>query len=255
MANKPILRTARMTIEPMDEAALEAKAAAQTDPEMQKAYLEMLRGLRAHPQDALWWAPWELRGRGGKAPAAVLGDMGFKGAPESGAVELGYGLEEPHRGRGYATEAAKALADWAFSQEGVYFIEAEAEADNAASLRVLEKLGFKPDGMGAEGPRFVLERPRMVLGSLCMCVGLCIGMSLGMVLGGTTTGLCIGMSVGMTLGLCTGTLLDSRDKKKRAALEAGRAARRSAAGGDAPSCEDEKTDKDAGDAPRGGEMA
>ena len=39
-------------------------------------------------------------------------------------------------------------------------MEAETDAENAASQRVLEKYGFRPNGtFGEEGPRFTLDRP------------------------------------------------------------------------------------------------
>src|SRR5688572_28332655 len=44
---------------------------------------------------------------------AVVGDCGTHGGPdEQGSVEIGYGLAQPYRGRGYATEAADALTGW-----------------------------------------------------------------------------------------------------------------------------------------------
>ena len=61
----------------------------------------------------------------------------------------------------HRSEAVRAAVDWALRRPGVDAVEAEAEAGNAASQRVLEKCGFVPAGrMGAEGPRFVLERGR-----------------------------------------------------------------------------------------------
>ena len=54
------------------------------------------------------------------------------------------------------TEAVKTLAEWASKQPNVKQIEAEAEEINIASIRVLEKSNFVPNGiMGQEGPRFV----------------------------------------------------------------------------------------------------
>jgi RimJ/RimL family protein N-acetyltransferase len=46
------------------------------------------------------------------------------------------------RNRGYATEAAKALVEWAFEQPGVKRITAHCDQDNVASHRVVEKAGF-----------------------------------------------------------------------------------------------------------------
>jgi RimJ/RimL family protein N-acetyltransferase len=73
----------------------------------------------------------------------VIGDCGTTGAPnDSGGVEIGYGLAEGCRGSGYATEAMRAVCNWLMAREDVSSIAAESQADNLASRRVLEKLGF-----------------------------------------------------------------------------------------------------------------
>ena len=56
--------------------------------------------------------------------------------------EFGYRLAPAFRGRGLATEAARAAIADAFERLGLSEIHAYAEAGNAASLRVLEKLGL-----------------------------------------------------------------------------------------------------------------
>jgi ribosomal-protein-alanine N-acetyltransferase len=74
----------------------------------------------------------------------VLGDMGFKGKPnKSGTVEIGYGIVQSYRNNGYATEGAKLLINWAFSNSAVTNVIAESLLDNAASIRVLEKLNMQ----------------------------------------------------------------------------------------------------------------
>jgi RimJ/RimL family protein N-acetyltransferase len=73
----------------------------------------------------------------------VVGDAGFKGPPQDGEVELGYSVVPPHRRRGYATEAARALVDWALGQPGVERVVAETEPENAPSQRVLELIGMR----------------------------------------------------------------------------------------------------------------
>lgn len=67
----------------------------------------------------------------------------------SGAVELGYWIARPFWGRGYATEAGRALVDIARTL-GLPRLEAAHFIDNPASARVLEKLGFQPTGLLAE---------------------------------------------------------------------------------------------------------
>ena len=57
-------------------------------------------------------------------------------------LEIGYGIKEEHRCQGYATEAARALVRFAFGQAGQEVVVAIVKPENAASQRVIEKLGF-----------------------------------------------------------------------------------------------------------------
>jgi RimJ/RimL family protein N-acetyltransferase len=57
-------------------------------------------------------------------------------------IELGYFLVQASTGKGYATEAARALAGYAFEHMHVERIELQCNADNAASIRVAERCGF-----------------------------------------------------------------------------------------------------------------
>jgi RimJ/RimL family protein N-acetyltransferase len=74
----------------------------------------------------------------------VIGDCGAFGWPDDrGVVEIGYGLAEPFRGRGFATEAAAAMCTWLCTYAGATAITATSVVvGNDASRRVLEKLGF-----------------------------------------------------------------------------------------------------------------
>jgi [ribosomal protein S5]-alanine N-acetyltransferase len=71
-----------------------------------------------------------------------IGDIGFKGNPQDGVVEIGYGILKEAQNNGYATEAVEALINWAFSTRMVEKILAECLRDNIPSIRVLEKLSM-----------------------------------------------------------------------------------------------------------------
>jgi ribosomal-protein-alanine N-acetyltransferase len=60
--------------------------------------------------------------------------------------EVGWAVQQHEWGRGYATEAAWRVMDWAFRELNVHRIVAFCHADNAASVRVMEKLGMHQDG-------------------------------------------------------------------------------------------------------------
>ncbi|MGM7723987.1 GNAT family N-acetyltransferase [uncultured Metabacillus sp.] len=71
-----------------------------------------------------------------------IGDIGFKGKPKNGVVEIGYGILKEAQNNGYATEAMEALINWAFQTKSVVKITAECLSDNKPSIRVLEKLAM-----------------------------------------------------------------------------------------------------------------
>jgi [ribosomal protein S5]-alanine N-acetyltransferase len=62
------------------------------------------------------------------------------------SAAMGYCLDDAAWGQGYATEAARALLQWAFDTLGLNRVQAETDTRNAASARVLEKLGFLREG-------------------------------------------------------------------------------------------------------------
>jgi len=57
--------------------------------------------------------------------------------------ELGYMLRRDRWGQGITTEAARLLLDFAFGEVGLHRVFAVVDDDNHASIRVLEKLGFR----------------------------------------------------------------------------------------------------------------
>jgi RimJ/RimL family protein N-acetyltransferase len=74
----------------------------------------------------------------------VLGDIGFHGPPSAaGSVTVGYGLAPGARGRGYATEALKAVVAWALDQPEVERVEADTTHANLPSQRVMERAGMR----------------------------------------------------------------------------------------------------------------
>jgi ribosomal-protein-alanine N-acetyltransferase len=61
-------------------------------------------------------------------------------------AEIGYWIAEPHWGRGIASEAARAMTGYGFARFPLDRIEAEVFERNAASMRVLEKAGYRLEG-------------------------------------------------------------------------------------------------------------
>ena len=66
--------------------------------------------------------------------------------PEDRCAEVGYTVCPEHWGRGIATEAARAVFDFAFRDVGLHRVYARVDPENAGSIRVVEKLGMRPEG-------------------------------------------------------------------------------------------------------------
>ncbi len=104
-----------------------------------EALLWMRDYLQESPHEAEWWNYLFIL----RSEARLVGSGGFKGLPEpDGSVEIGYEIADAYQGRGLATEAARALADWAVQQPGVKALTAHTLAEENASTAILRKLGF-----------------------------------------------------------------------------------------------------------------
>jgi GNAT superfamily N-acetyltransferase len=109
------------------------------DAELRDILPGQLSQLEAAP-DSLGFGVWVIVAA---AARTVVGSAGFIAPPDGREVELGYGLHPDHRGIGYATEAAGALVAWALGRPDVRTVIAECDDTNAASIRVLEKIGMR----------------------------------------------------------------------------------------------------------------
>lgn len=137
-----IVTTKRLVIFPQCMEELHALYEKEADPEMKQTYLEMLTIMGLLPSREEWGTNWAICLQTGEA----IGGIGFKGAPDTeGTVEIGYGIQEGFRGRGYAAEAVEGIVKWALAQMDVKRITAQTEPDNAASQNVLLKNGFTRD--------------------------------------------------------------------------------------------------------------
>jgi ribosomal-protein-alanine N-acetyltransferase len=116
----------------------------------------LLAGYIAH-QDRYGFSSWALVDR---ATGTLFGDAGL--GYEHGQVHLGYTLAQAWWGRGYATEAARLCVAAAFDELYLPSVRAIAEPENAASIRVLEKAGFRAVGhrlaYGREHAMFLATR-------------------------------------------------------------------------------------------------
>ena len=72
----------------------------------------------------------------------AVGSGGFRGKPENGRVEVGYGVAESFQGKGIATISITQLTQLALERSDVAEVFAETSVSNIASRRVVEKVGF-----------------------------------------------------------------------------------------------------------------
>jgi len=124
------IKTKRLNIKPCTGDLFESDE--EVKPHIQ-LYLEELES----DQELFGWGVWLVFSQ---TDQQLIGDIGFKGKPVDGVVEVGYGISPDEQNKGYATEAVEALVNWAFQTGKVNKIVAETLKTNEASIRVLEKL-------------------------------------------------------------------------------------------------------------------
>jgi RimJ/RimL family protein N-acetyltransferase len=154
----PPITTKRLRLEPLLPETVEALLAgdASTASELQGVDIpeEVAAGLdhfflriqldrmRTNPDGRGWCARLMVDRNDG----SLVGNCGFHGPPQDvGRAEIGYTVLERCRNRGFATEAARALLDYA-ATHGTARVFASAAPHNEPSLRVIEKLGFHKTG-------------------------------------------------------------------------------------------------------------
>jgi RimJ/RimL family protein N-acetyltransferase len=96
---------------------------------------------------------WEDGSRAGFAVCAVADDayLGFAAIVRLDLAgregEIGYMLAPAARGRGAAADALRLLTDWGFETLGLERLELRMDAENAASVRVAERVGYRLEGI------------------------------------------------------------------------------------------------------------
>ncbi|MGW3603452.1 GNAT family N-acetyltransferase [Micromonospora sp. NPDC005161] len=82
-----------------------------------------------------------------RATGEIVGSTGLRDTDwEAGRTEIGYGVHASQRGRGFASEAARAVGRWALADGGMRRVQLHCRVDNVASLRVAEKAGYQREG-------------------------------------------------------------------------------------------------------------
>ena len=92
-----------------------------------------------------------------KATGAVLGECGLHRIPETGEVEIGWLFERAAWGKGFATEAARAILEYGFTVAKLQRIICLIDPENARSVAVANRLGFRYDRIGRYYHRDLLK--------------------------------------------------------------------------------------------------
>lgn len=66
---------------------------------------------------------------------------------EGSKVGIGYVAARAHWGKGFVTEATRAIIEWVFQQPSIYRVYATTDVENMPSQRVLEKVGMQCEGI------------------------------------------------------------------------------------------------------------
>ena len=165
MTPAPVLHGSRVRIEPIDAERARALLEGRPEPELGwedgfpgPPLLASLQRVLDDPDGPVGFGPFYAYVIIRKADGLAVGDAGFFGPPgAAGEVEIGYALVPRARGSGLAAESVALLAEWALSQPGVRALSARVSPGNAASLRLLARLGFSADGQSGEYLRYVLR--------------------------------------------------------------------------------------------------
>ena len=147
------LETERLVLRPYEERDLDAYHAIRSQPEVVRYLYDEPLGLdEAREKLARLVAGRTLEAEGAWLSTAVtlresglvVGDVGLHWVSvQHRTGEIGFVFDPAHQGRGYATEAAHALVDWAFGSFGLHRMIGRTEVRNVGSARVLEKLGMR----------------------------------------------------------------------------------------------------------------
>jgi RimJ/RimL family protein N-acetyltransferase len=109
-----------------------------TDPDGVRAEIEEMANRK--PGEAGGWVQFTVEARDG----GIVGDVGLSPADgETGVIKVGYTVDPRFQSRGFATEAVKALVDYAFTTLDADIVRAYAGAENTPSIRVMQKVGMR----------------------------------------------------------------------------------------------------------------
>ena len=106
-----------------------------------KTYIDLQNSYQPFEKDRVFELAIER-----KEDGKVIGFLGLI-CQDQGQAEIGWALGVDYRGRGYATEAARALMDYGVNSLGLHRIHADTGTGNHASWKMMERLGMRREGL------------------------------------------------------------------------------------------------------------
>ena len=159
MTSEQVLETTHLLLRPMRPTDFDALWLIFTDPHVMAAFesppltAAQMQGWLQRNLDHQTEHGFGLFSIWHKEDGVLMGDCGLElmAINEEQVAELGYDLRSDYWGRGYATEAAVAVRDYAFQQLNLPRLVSLIRVGNDASRRVAEKVGM---GLAAEFERY-----------------------------------------------------------------------------------------------------
>ena len=148
----PVIETARLSLRPFAAADVDELHRHWTDPLVRVYLWDGLVITREQAAEVVAASVESFRRDGfgfwcvrDKVTGALAGYCGFRPLGDAGEVEIGYGIDPARWGKGLATEAGRASLRYGFDEKNFPRVLGIADRANAASARVLEKLGMTFD--------------------------------------------------------------------------------------------------------------
>lgn len=143
-----MLETERLILRPLDEIDAGEIFAMRSDADV----MRFIRETQKNRSESVDWiklvsSRWQSERTGfcamiKKRGGAFVGWCGVWRLDETGETEIGYAVAKDFWGKGFASEAARRFLQYAFAELDAEKVVAVARPENAASLRVMEKIGM-----------------------------------------------------------------------------------------------------------------
>jgi [ribosomal protein S5]-alanine N-acetyltransferase len=161
MRELPTLHTARLTLRQLRRDDVDAVYEYTSDPQVTqytiwdlhrtredtRHFLDSLSRQQEIGRSAMWGIEESASGK-------LIGNCGFGSIiPEHARAELSFALNRQFWGKGYMSEAAHAAVQAAFNRLGINRVEALSDGENAATVRVLKRVGMIFEGIMRQGVR------------------------------------------------------------------------------------------------------